>query len=340
MKMKNNHLLLLVIALLLSLVTSCGNNHGSFRLEGRLRNMNMGEFWVYSPDRGINGIDTIKVRNGRFSYETTLPGDEATLVVIFPNYSEQPVIAKSGQKVSVKGDATHLKEIIIEGTTENEDLTILRMKLNDLTPPDIPGAVSDFITEHPQSLCSVYLLNRYFVNTPHPNFRTAQKLAKTLLKAQPDNLQLVALDKQLRRLQGGHIKSKLPKFTAKDTKGNKVTENSLKAKANVVAAWATWSYRSTSMQQKLMQLKKEHGSQLSVVGVCLDGSVRLCRERIQRDSIKWPTICDGTMWDTPLLSKFGMGDVPSNVVIDGKGVIVARNLSNEKLEETIKKLIN
>ena len=66
-------------------------------------------------------------------------------MIVFPNYSEQPVFARPGKTVSIKGDATHLKEIIIEGTSENEDMTSLRLELNDLTPPDIPGAASDFI---------------------------------------------------------------------------------------------------------------------------------------------------------------------------------------------------
>ena len=104
------------------LLAACGSDSGKFRLEGRLRNINQAEFWVYSPDGSMQGIDTITVRNGRFAYELELE-DEATLMVVFPNYSEQPVFARPGKTVSIKGDATHLKEIIIEGTKENEHMT-------------------------------------------------------------------------------------------------------------------------------------------------------------------------------------------------------------------------
>ena len=48
----------------LLLFSSCGTNNGKFRLEGRLRNFNNGEFWIYSPDGDMLGIDTIKVRDG------------------------------------------------------------------------------------------------------------------------------------------------------------------------------------------------------------------------------------------------------------------------------------
>ena len=51
---------------LLLFLVSCGTENGKFRLEGRLRNINQGEFYVYSPDGAIEGLDTIPVREGRF----------------------------------------------------------------------------------------------------------------------------------------------------------------------------------------------------------------------------------------------------------------------------------
>lgn len=328
-------LLLLTTMLLLA---SCGAESGKFRLEGRLRNMNQGEFWVFSPDGAIDGIDTIKVRDGRFSYEIPLLS-EATLIVVFPNYSEQPVFAKSGKKVSIKGDATHLKEMIIQGSDENEDMTTLRMELNDLTPPDIPAAVSTFITENPASLVSIYLVQRYFIHAEEPDYQQAAKLVNIMMEANPDNGQLMLLKKQLASLQGGAVKSRLPKFTVVDVKGRKVTEGDLKCKANVVTAWATWSYQSDNMQNRLAQLKKRYGDQLGVVSICVDGSPENCRRRIARDSLKWSTVCDGRMFESPLMAKFGLGDVPSNIVINGQGRIVARNLTVKKLEEQIEKML-
>lgn len=320
------------------LLASCGAESGKFRLEGRLRNMNQGEFWVFSPDGAIDGIDTIKVRDGRFSYEIPLLS-EATLIVVFPNYSEQPVFAKSGKKVSIKGDATHLKEMIIQGSDENEDMTTLRMELNDLTPPDIPAAVSTFITENPASLVSIYLVQRYFIHAEEPDYQQAAKLVNIMMEANPDNGQLMLLKKQLASLQGGAVKSRLPKFTVVDVKGRKVTEGDLKCKANVVTAWATWSYQSDNMQNRLAQLKKRYGDQLGVVSICVDGSPENCRRRIARDSLKWSTVCDGRMFESPLMAKFGLGDVPSNIVINGQGRIVARNLTVKKLEEQIEKML-
>ena len=330
-----------LISYLLSLIflVSCGTESGRFRLEGRLRNINQGEFWIYSPDGGMVGIDTILVRNGRFSYELELY-DQATLMIVFPNYSEQPVFAKSGATVSIKGDATHMKEMIIEGTSDNEDMTMLRMELNDLTPPDIPHAVSEFIKDNRDSPVSIYLLQRYFIQSAEPDYRQARVLTEMLLQENPENGQLLTLKKQLKKLESSGIKALIPKFSATDLDGKKVTEKVLKGKVNVVSTWATWSYTSNNQQQRLKQLKAKYGDQLGVLSICLDAQADICRRSIARDSLKWPTVCDGRMWDTPLLQKFGLADVPGNLLIDNKGKVLERNLNAKQLEERINKLLN
>ena len=140
-------------------LVSCGVDSDKFRLTGRLRNINQGEFWIYSPDGAIEGIDTILVRDGRFSYETELR-IPSTFIIIFPNYSEQPVFAEPGQEVDIKGNASHMKEMLIKGTDDNDAMTELRMELNKLMPPEVPKAVGKFINENPKSLVSRYLFQR------------------------------------------------------------------------------------------------------------------------------------------------------------------------------------
>ena len=143
--MKRQFIALFSVVLLLS---ACGVDSNKFRLSGRLRNMNQAMFWVYSPDGAIEGLDTIQVHEGRFAYETELRVP-ATLIIIFPNFSEQPVFAEPGEEVDIKGDASHLKDMIIKGTDDNDAMTELRMDLNKLMPPEVPKAVAKFINENP-----------------------------------------------------------------------------------------------------------------------------------------------------------------------------------------------
>ena len=321
------------------LLTACGTEKGRFRLEGRLRHMNQAEFLIYSPDGGIVGIDTIKVQEGRFAYETDVR-DKATFVLIFPNYSEQPVFAESGGLVTIKGDASHMKEMTITGSDDNDEMTKLRMQLNKLMPPEIPKAIETFIREHPASPVSIYLLQRYMILAEPNDLKLASKLVDVMIKTNPDNGQLIRLKKQLATVVGGAVGSKLPKFSATGVKGEKVSEASLNAAVNVVTVWASWNFQSTDMQRRLKKLKEKHGDRLSVVSVCIDGSPAACRKAVvERDSLRWPTVCDGKMWATPLLAKLGVANIPFNIIVNRKGIITHRDLTPQKLEEQIDKLI-
>ena len=333
--MKRQFIAFLSVVLLLS---ACDVDGNKFRLSGRLRNMNQGMFWIYSPDGAIEGIDTIQVHEGRFSYETELRVP-ATFVVIFPNFSEQPVFAEPGEEVDIKGDASHLKEIIIKGTDDNDAMTELRMDLNELMPPEIPVAVSKFINKNPKSRASRYLLQRYFLADPQANMQQAYVLASLMHKEDPDDGQLTKWKKELESLRNGQVNKPLSDFSAKDVKGRSVSPGDLKSKVNVVTVWASWNYQSTDIQRRLQRLKKDHGDKLSVVSVCLDADSKKCRQTIERDSLPWKTVCDGRMWQTPMLSRLGIADVPGNLVTNDKGTIVARNLNPQKLEEKIQQML-
>ena len=324
---------------ILLFLSACGVDSNKFRLSGRLRNMNQGMFWIYSPDGAIEGIDTIQVHEGRFSYETELRVP-ATCVVIFPNFSEQPVFAEPGEEVDIKGDASHLKEIIIKGTDDNDAMTELRMDLNELMPPEIPEAVAKFINKNPKSRASRYLLQRYFLADPQADMQQAYVLVSLMLKEDPDDIQLTNWKKELECLRNGQLNKTLSSFSANDVKGRNVSLGDLKSKVNVITVWASWNYQSTDIQRRLRLLKKNNGDKLSVVSVCLDADSKKCRQTVERDSIPWKTVCDGRMWQTPMLSKLGIADVPGNLVLNDKGVIVARNLNPQKLEEKIQQMIS
>ena len=333
--MKRQFIALFSVVLLLS---ACGVDSNKFRLSGRLRNMNQAMFWVYSPDGAIEGLDTIQVHEGRFAYETELRVP-ATLIIIFPNFSEQPVFAEPGEEVDIKGDASHLKDMIIKGTDDNDAMTELRMDLNKLMPPEVPKAVAKFINENPKSRASRYLLQRYFLTDPQANTEQAYVLASAMQKEDPDDGQLTKWKKELEGLRNGQQGTRLSDFTAKDVKGRDVSMSDLKSKVNIITVWASWNYQSTEIQRRLQRLKRTDGDRISVVSICLDADSKKCKQTVERDSLPWKTICDGRMWQTPLLSKLGIADVPGNLVLDSRGIVQARNLNPQQLEDKILQML-
>lgn len=328
---------LIALAALLAL-TSCGAGNGRFRIEGRFRNLNRGEFYVYSPDGGTTGRDTIQVVDGRFSYNVPL-SDKATFILIFPNFSQQAVFGENGKVAKISGDASHMREMEITGTDDNELMTDFRLAANRLSPPEVKEAAARFVEENPASLASLYIVNSHFLQASQPDYAEASRLLKLMLKEDPSNGRVALLLKQVESLKPSSIGAMLPQFTATDTEGRGISRKSLNGKVNVVSAWASWSYDSVNLQQWLRRFKKEKGADLAVVSICVDADRKACLRQMKADSINWPNVCDGRMWDTPLMQTLGLSTVPGNIVADANGRIVARNLNTSQMKEQLEKML-
>lgn len=321
------------LILLTLVLVSCGVDGKHFKLEGRFLHLNQGEFYVYSTDGVLDGIDTIKIEGGRFAYE--IPCDEeGTLVMVFPNFSEQPIFTQPGKTVEIKADASHLKELEAEGTDNNKLMTAFRKQVSNMSPLQAVDAAEEFVKHNPKSNVSAWLIRKYFILAPKPDYAKAKQMLDLMIAEQPKNGKLVNLQQQLIGLAATAGKS-LPIFTATDINGNKVTQANLTQSPNaVVFLWASWNYESTDMQRQLKRLKAAKGNGLSVIGVCIDPSKSEMQQSLRRDSISWPTINDGMMFDTKIAKQLGLSQVPANILLKN-GKIVGRNLRMNELKEKI-----
>ena len=270
-----------VFTLVAALVcTSCGTDSRHFRIDGRLLHLNQGEFYVYSPDGTINGLDTIKVQAGRFSYEVACDRP-MTLMIVFPNFTEQPVFAQPGKSVDLKGDASHLKEMTVKGTKDNELMNKFREMIHNAAPPEMKKCAQLFVQDHPESRVGAYLVDRYFIHDANPDTKTAVRLVDLMIEKQPDN---GYLKRQKRQLTAFFVATKgadIPNVLGTTVDGRTIGRVQLtKAPVTVVCALATWKYESMSQFRRLAAYAASQQGRVAVVGVSIDASPSLVRSQL------------------------------------------------------------
>lgn len=323
---------------ILLLLTSCGTDSKHFKIEGRFLHLNQGEFFVYSPDGIINGIDTIRVEGGRFRYEVECE-QEGTLIMVFPNFSEQPIFVKPGKSVDIKGDASHLKEMTVTGTDDNELMNAFRKHVANASPPEIVKAAQQFIEDNPTSQVSTYLLSRYFLQAPYTNYAQAARMADFLAKEQPQNGYITRLQQQANALKNSVKGQPLPIVKATDVHGNAITTASLKdAKVAVILLWASWNHDSLNMLRMLRKLARQSGGDMKLFTVCIDAGRNECLKTAERDSINCPIVCDERMLEGQTVRQLGLARVPDNILIQN-GRIVEHGLSYDELRKKIEDLL-
>ncbi len=274
-------LMAVVFTLVAALVcTSCGTDSRHFRIDGRLLHLNQGEFYVYSPDGTINGLDTIKVQAGRFSYEVACDRP-MTLMIVFPNFTEQPVFAQPGKSVDLKGDASHLKEMTVKGTEDNELMNKFREMIHNAAPPEMKKCAQLFVQDHPESRVGAYLVDRYFIHDANPDTKTAVRLVDLMIEKQPEN---GYLKRQKRQLTASFVATKgadIPNVLGTTVDGRTIGRVQLtKAPVTVVCALATWKYESMSQFRRLAAYAASQQGRVAVVGVSIDASPSLVRSQL------------------------------------------------------------
>lgn len=328
----------LASSLLILLLASCGADSHHFSLEGRFLKMNQGQFYVYSPDGAISGIDTIMVQGGRFAYEIPCE-EEGTIVIVLPNYSEIPVFVEPGKSVDLKADASHIKDIEVTGTDTNDRMTKWRKNTSSQSPDGLVKQAEQFIKDNPSSIISRWLLRKYFIVTAKPNLKKARELVKLMSEKADKDASVVRLSVGLENvpLQVG---DELPVFTAKDLQGKSVQASQYRLGKTVILVWATWDYEGQSISRRVarkIEEMKSQGKQVpKVLGISIDASAVDAKKTVGSDSTAWSTICDGLMWKSPVVKAIGTTKVPDNFVIEN-GKVKACHLSNDELLKEIEK---
>lgn len=307
---------------------SCRNSENRFSLSGEFDHLQQGEFYIYSPDGAIDHLDTIKVTDGSFDYETPLKG-KATLMLLYPNYSEHVIFAEGGKKVKIKGDAQKLGEAEISGTPENEEMTQFRMDNLKKDEQGIIQAAENHIRKNPSSDVSTFLFKEYFLKGQIRNPQKVKELYQVLLQAQPTQTRIKMLQGKIYGLAASAVGEKLPSFQLPTVQGDSINTNSLIGKITLISFWANWRNSGYVIYQ-LRKLKSKYGNRLGLINFSLDINPKILEERMERDSISWPVFCDYKAWDNPLLQKLGVYDIPYHILVDAKQKILVRSGNFDK----------
>lgn len=324
------------MALVQMLMASCDSKDARFSLEGRFRGMNQAQLVIFDPCGVLK--DTILVRDGRLEYQKEM-ADTALLMLLFPNYSQMPVFAAPGVSLKIKGNASHLRETTIRGDKVNDEMTEYRLMVADMTPPDQAKTARNYVEDHPESPIAYYLVNRYFVQTAEPDYASAVVLLDKILEKQPLNISAAELKELLGAVAQRKEKGQLPAFKAVSTSGDTVTRKSLDGDCNVIQVWTSWNYDGQNLLRMLRRKELTHGKRLKVVSICLDAGAKEGALTLKRDSIRWPNVCDGEMFRSPLLTLLGLTTADDNIVIDSKGNIAGRSMKHDELSKKIDEML-
>lgn len=126
--------------------------------------------------------------------------------------------------------------------------------------------------------------------------------------------------------------------------GDSIQLKSLEGSIVLVDFWSSWNIPSRKHNLTTRKLYEKYRAQslrkkrkFVVIQVSLDMRSDLLQTAISKDNLYWRShICDYKGWKSPLVSAFNVHKLPANFLLDTSGVIIAKDIWNEALDEALK----
>ena len=328
----------LLLILSLFFLLSCSSGGGSFTLSGKFKGLEQGEFVCFSSSPEWGTFDTVRVQGGTFSITHPL-ADTVVLTLQYPNFMQTQIIAIPGEEVTVRGDANNMLAIEVGNDDENETLNQFRQSIADTPSSGRTALAEQFIREHPASWAAVAVFQKYILEAEHPDYAQIGRLLDEMEKCRPQRKVLADMRHQLGALLACRTGTQLPPFKAVTLRGDTITNATFKGKPLLITFWSTmvpeYTYALVTTNRLTSLHGRGEGVGLSLLNICLDPDTTECRRTLRRDTIAGYNVCDLLTFDSPLVRTFGLRALPSNILVDSRGIIRQRDIPVDKLPETL-----
>ena len=145
---------------------------------------------------------------------------------------------------------------------------------------------------------------------------------------------------------GTRVGDLAPEISLPTPNGDTVKLSSLRGKMVLIDFWASWCGPCRKENPNVVKAFNEYkdkyfqaGDGFTIYGVSLDKSDEQWKKAIENDKLTWTNVSDLQYWNSEAGRVYQVSSIPCNFLIDGNGVIVAKNLRGEALEQTLEKYI-
>lgn len=114
-----------------------------------------------------------------------------------------------------------------------------------------------------------------------------------------------------------------------------------KGKYVLLDFWASWCGPCRMTNPRVVELYKRYKDKgFEIVGISLDRGKKEWIEAIRNDNLTWPHMSDLGYWQSAAAKLYSVSSIPHTILLDRKGIIIAKGLHVDGLEKKLAELLD
>jgi len=250
------------------------------------------------------------------------------------SHTEYESVDSKIQEVSSKYMALYQEARTAGSTGDTAKANLLMKEVNTLYE-SVGTMQEDFVMNNPASYVSPYFISR----TMHGKEVNELEALVSMLDPKLNEVQaLVEIKARIAKLKTVEVGQIAPDFSQNDADGNPIKFSDIysKSELTLIDFWASWCGPCRGENPNVVAVFNDYkDKRFNVFGVSLDKDKAAWLKAIEDDKLAWDHVSDLAYWQNAAAQLYAINSIPSSLLVDKNGKIVAKNKKGEELRKVV-----